>query len=85
LLAVLLAAALIALPSVANADFFVLDNPGDPNFNQLSMTAGLSSVILVTARRLRRLCSGSEKSLLGGELFNKRFSRRPDAGHWHQQ
>jgi hypothetical protein len=31
----LLAAALIVLPSVANADFFVLDNQGDPNFNQL--------------------------------------------------
>ena len=31
----LMTAAVIALPSVANADFFVLDNPGDPNFNQL--------------------------------------------------
>jgi hypothetical protein len=32
----LMMAAVIALPSVANANnFFVLDNPGDLNFNQL--------------------------------------------------
>jgi hypothetical protein len=36
----LMAAAVVALPGVANADFFVLDNPGDANFNQLLGIAG---------------------------------------------
>ena len=31
----LMTAAIVALPAMANAGFFVLDNPGDLNFNQL--------------------------------------------------
>jgi hypothetical protein len=50
----LMTAAIVALPAMANAGFFVLDNPGDLNFNQLlGINGGRLSVILVVAQLLR--------------------------------